>query len=168
MTTRSHRTHADPAPAPEPWSELADLVLRIAREIQFRGYTDPEAVPLSTSEGTVMRRLQRGDGSTPTLLAEETGLQRTNLSVVLRGLERKGLVERSVSPRDRRYVTVSATERGRQNYELVRQEWARAVSEAAGGEAEDLEAATSLLREIESGLVEARPATSGRSGTRAE
>lgn len=168
MTTRGHRTQADPEPAPELWSELADLVLRIAREIQFRGYTDPDAVTLSTSEGMVMRHLQRGDGSTPTLLAEETGLQRTNLSVVLRGLERKGLVERTVSPQDRRYVTVSATERGRRNYELVRQEWARAVSEAAGGAAEDLRAATSLLRTIESGLVETRPATSGRSGARAE
>ncbi|MCF4121944.1 MarR family winged helix-turn-helix transcriptional regulator [Antribacter sp. KLBMP9083] len=153
---------------PEPWSELADLVLRIAREIQFRGYTDPDAVGLSPSEGTVMRRLQHVDESTPTELAAETGLQRTNLSVVLRSLESKGLVERSTSPRDRRYVTVSATERGNRNYRLVRQEWGRAVSEAAGGDGDDLEAALSLLRAIESGLVEARPATSGRSGARAE
>ncbi|KKD01853.1 MarR family transcriptional regulator, partial [Streptomyces sp. WM6386] len=40
------------------WAELADLVLIISREIQFRRYTDERAVHLSQSEGMVMRYLK--------------------------------------------------------------------------------------------------------------
>src|SRR5207302_3191190 len=32
-------------------ADLADLILITAREIQFRGYTDPRGIPLSQSEG---------------------------------------------------------------------------------------------------------------------
>ena len=42
----------------ERWAELADRVLIIAREIQFRGYKDARAVPLTATEGMVMRYMQ--------------------------------------------------------------------------------------------------------------
>ena len=41
----------------ERWAQLADRVLIIAREIQFRGYSDPRAFSLTASEGMVMRYL---------------------------------------------------------------------------------------------------------------
>ena len=104
-------------------------MLIISREIQFRGYTDERAVPLTQSEGMVMRYLLRGPAAAPSQIAAATGLQRTNLSTVLRGLERKGLIERQPNPSDGRGVTVTPTERGRSNYALVRQEWATAVSD---------------------------------------
>ncbi|MFI7131082.1 MarR family winged helix-turn-helix transcriptional regulator [Nonomuraea sp. NPDC050153] len=136
---------------------MADLVLIIAREIQFRGYTDERAVQLSQSEGMVMRHLQGDPAASPSRIAAATGLQRTNLSAVLRGLESKGLIERRISPDDRRGVTVHLTERGRTNYTLVRQEWATAVSAAAGHDTRDLDAALTLLRTVEAGLVATRP-----------
>jgi DNA-binding MarR family transcriptional regulator len=152
-----------PAPADDPrWAELADLALVIAREIQFLGYRDPAAVPLTQTEGTVMRYLNEHDGAAPSVIAADTGLQRTNLATVLTGLQRKGLVERRASERDGRAATIHTTDHGRANYALVRREWAESVSAAAGGDSAHLEAALALLREIRTGLVDARPDAPGR------
>jgi DNA-binding MarR family transcriptional regulator len=149
--------------SPDPrWADLADLVLIIAREIQFRGYTDERAIPLTQSEGMVMRFLLASPDAIPSRIAAATGLQRTNLSTVLRGLERKGLIERRASPDDAREVTVRPTGHGESNYALVRQEWAAAVCTAADGDASGLNPALGLLRVVEAGLVSARPAASGR------
>jgi DNA-binding MarR family transcriptional regulator len=151
--------------SPDPrWADLADLVLIIAREIQFRGYADERAIPLTQSEGMVMRFLLASPDAIPSRIAAATGLQRTNLSTVLRGLERNGLIRREASPDDAREVTVRPTGRGTSNYALVRQEWAAAVCTAAGDDTSGLSAALGLLRAVEAGLVSARPAASGRPG----
>jgi DNA-binding MarR family transcriptional regulator len=163
--TQPERGHPVPPDGDGRWADLADLVLIIAREIQFRGYTDARAIPLSQSEGMVMRYLQTDPDAPPSRIAGATGLQRTNLSAVLRGLEGKGLIERHASSEDGRGVTVRPTEHGKTNYALVRQEWARAVSAAAGGDSSDLDPALRLLRDIEDGLTSARPQASGRPAT---
>jgi DNA-binding MarR family transcriptional regulator len=140
----------------ERWADLADLALIIAREIQFRGYTDERAVSLSPSEGMVMRHLLGDPAAPPSRIAAATGLQRTNLSTTLRGLETKGLIERRVSEDDRRGVTVHVTDRGRANYALVRQEWATAVATAAAHDTTNLNAALALLEAVKTGLITAR------------
>jgi DNA-binding MarR family transcriptional regulator len=139
------------------WAELADLALVISRELQYRGYTDERALPLTQSEGMVMRHLMREAPAAPSRIAMATGLLRTNLSTVLRGLERKGLIERQTNSDDRRGVTVSATARGRENYILVRREWAATVAEAAGHDTTRLEAALALLTDIKDGMIRTRP-----------
>jgi DNA-binding MarR family transcriptional regulator len=158
-------TH-DQAHQPEPalgstgdqrWADLADLVLIISREIQFRGYTDERALRLSPSEGMVMRYLQHDPAAPPSRIAAATGIQRTNLSATLRGLEDKGLIERHAGSSDGRGVTVHPTERGRSNYAIVRQEWATAVSAAADHDTSNLDAALTLLTAVERGLTKARP-----------
>jgi DNA-binding MarR family transcriptional regulator len=162
------RNVADPTAPPhrDPrWADLADLILVIAREIQYHGYQDPEAVPLTQSEGMVMRYLQDHPGAAPSQIAAATGLQRTNLSAVLRGLEHKGLAKRRTSTSDLRGATIHPTERGRRNYALVRQEWASVVSAAAGNDAGGLDAVLPLLRDIQAGLTAARPAAPGRPAT---
>jgi DNA-binding MarR family transcriptional regulator len=98
----------------------------------------------------------------PSRIADATGLQRTNLSTVLRGLEQKGLIERRADPGDGRGVTVHTTERGRTNYELVRREWATGVSAAADHAATHLDAALALLTSVESGLARTRPQARGK------
>jgi DNA-binding MarR family transcriptional regulator len=146
---------------PDPrWAELADLALVIAREIQFLGYRDPEAVLLTQTEGTVMRYLNAHDGAPPSVIAAATGLQRTNLATVLTGLQRKGLIERRANPDDGRGATIHTTEHGRANYDLVRREWGNAVQEAADGA--DVEAALNVLRAVATGLTASRPSTPGR------
>jgi len=142
----------------ERWAEFADLVLIIAREIQFRGYATPDALSLSPSEGAVMRHLFRHPDSLPSQVAWSTGLQRSNLSTVLRGLEEKGLVERVPNAADGRAVHLHPTERAIRNYDVVRHEWAAEVAEAAGGDGR-VEDALPLLKEIADGLVRLRQKT---------
>jgi DNA-binding MarR family transcriptional regulator len=134
------------------WAELGDLALVVAREIQIRPYLDERVMHLSPSEGMVMRYLKGGDAATPTSIAAAVGLQRTNVSTVLRGLEHKGLIERSTNIRDRRVVTVQLTERGRGHYEMARNEWAAAVASAAGNDVLHLDAAIELLARVRDGM----------------
>ncbi|HEY7007773.1 MAG TPA: MarR family transcriptional regulator [Jatrophihabitantaceae bacterium] len=141
----------------ERWAELADLILVIAREIQFRGYQDDRAIPLSQSEGVVMRYLNAHGPAAPSRIAAATGLQRTNLSTVLRTLEQRELIERTANPHDGRAVTVRPTSRGRTNYRLVRREWAAEISQAAGADGTGLDQAVSLLHAIADGLATTRP-----------
>ena len=54
-------------------ADLADLILITAREIQFRGYTDPRGIPLSQSEGMVTRHLQADPAPPPGCTAAATG-----------------------------------------------------------------------------------------------
>jgi DNA-binding MarR family transcriptional regulator len=139
----------------EQWAEFADHVLEIAREIQVRDYTSPEAVSLTPSEGTVMRYLFPHPGALPSQVAFATGLQRSNLSTVLRGLEEKGLIERIADPRDGRAVRIHPTPKAIRNYATVRREWASAVAAAAGGDP-DVEAVLPLLASVRAGLVRER------------
>jgi len=152
----------------ERWAELADRVLVIAREIQFRGYKDGRALPLTASEGMVMRYMQEHPIATPNQVAAAVGLQRSNLSTLLRGLEAKGLIERTMSEGDRRGVTVRLTERGRRNYLVVRGEWAAAVARAVENDTCGLDGALVVLRHIADGLLAMRPAKPARDMSRAE
>ncbi|TPQ19437.1 MarR family winged helix-turn-helix transcriptional regulator [Streptomyces sporangiiformans] len=169
--TEDHAHQTGPTAGPDHeqrWAELADLVLIISREIQFRRYTDERAVHLSQSEGMVMRYLKSDPDAAPSRIAAATGLQRTNLSTVLRGLEQKGFIERRTHSGDGRGVTVHSTERGRNNTILVRREWATTLAEAANHDTEHLDAALALLSAVETGLTRTRPrnrATRPETGT---
>jgi DNA-binding MarR family transcriptional regulator len=143
--------------ADEQWAEFADHVLEIAREIQVRGYSSPEAVSLTPSEGTVMRHLFRHQAALPSEVAFATGLQRSNLSTVLRGLEEKGLIERVADPEDGRWVRIHPTPKAVRNYEIVRREWGAAVAAAADGDPA-VEAALPLLARVRAGLGRLRQA----------
>ena len=152
----------------ERWAELAECVLIIAREIQFRGYQDPRAVALTATEGMVMRYMQDHPITAPNQIAAAVGLQRTNLSTLMRGLERKGLIERTMSEVDRRGVTVRLTEAGRSNYLVVRREWAAALANAVENDARGLDGALDLLKDIAAGLIVMRPGKPGRNMSRVE
>jgi len=144
----------------ERWAELADLALIISREIQYRGYSDQRTASLTQSEGIVMRYLLQGEAvAAPSQIAAATGLQRTNLSTTLRGLEQKGLVQRQTNPNDGRGITVSPTDHGRSNSALARQEWATAVGAAADHDTTHLDATLTLLTAVRDGLVRMRPPT---------
>jgi DNA-binding MarR family transcriptional regulator len=138
------------------WADLADLALVISREIQLRGYTDERAQSLTPSEGVVMRHLLQGGPAAPNEIAAAVGLQRTNLSTTLRGLEHKGLVERAPDPDDGRRIAVTATDQGRLNYRVARQEWGTALAEAADHDTTHLDGALKLLTAVRDGLIRAR------------
>jgi DNA-binding MarR family transcriptional regulator len=143
------------------WAAFADHVLEIAREIQVRGYTSREAVSLTPSEGTVMRYLFRHPGALSSQVAHATGLQRSNLSAVLRGLEERGLIERVADPEDGRWVRIHPTPKAIHNYALVRSEWASAVAAAAEDDPA-VETALPLLAKVRAGLVRERQSAGRR------
>lgn len=137
-------------------AELAQLILSVAREIRFRGYDDPEAVSLNPSEANVMRYIDTHPGTTPSAVADATGLRRSNLSAALRDLESRGFVERRVDPNDGRGINLFPTPRAARNLDLVRREWAQALAAGLGDDHRDLPEATRLLERLENGLVKAR------------
>lgn len=137
-------------------AELAQLILSVAREIRFRGYDDPEAVSLNASEANVMRYIDTHPGTTPSAVADATGLRRSNLSTALRDLESRGFVERRVDPNDGRGVNLFPTPRAARNLELVRREWAHALDVGLGADHRDIASAKRLLQRLEGGLVAAR------------
>jgi DNA-binding MarR family transcriptional regulator len=149
------RTRPTEQPSEEQWADFSDLVLTISREIKFHGYSSEEAFSLSPSQGIVMRYVLRHPGSISSKVAHASGLQRSNLSTVLRSLEDLGLLERRSNSEDGREVEIYPTPLGLSNYAVVRKEWARLVSEAAGDTA-NIEPTLELLRTIETGLVQLR------------
>jgi DNA-binding MarR family transcriptional regulator len=110
----------------------------------------------------VMRYLLEGDSAAPSQIAAATGLQRTNLSTTLRGLEAKGLIVRETNPADGRGITVTPTALGRTNYIRVRREWATTIRQAAADDSTHLAATLTLLTAIKDGLIESRPPTPSR------
>jgi DNA-binding MarR family transcriptional regulator len=142
-------------PTEEQWADFADLVFIIAREMKFHGYSSEEAFSLSESQGIVMRYVLSHPGAISSKLAHASGLQRSNLSTVLRSLEELGLLERRPSAADGREVEIYPTPRGVSNYSLVRKEWAQMASDAAG-ETADIDETLELLRKVETGLVQLR------------
>jgi DNA-binding MarR family transcriptional regulator len=104
-----------------------------------------------------MRYLFRHPGTLPSEVALATGLQRSNLSAVLRGLEEKGLIDRVADPEDGRWVRIHPTPKAIRNYALVRREWGTAVAAAAGGDPA-VEAVLPLLAKVRAGLGRLRQA----------
>jgi DNA-binding MarR family transcriptional regulator len=103
----------------------------------------------------VMRYLFPHPGALPSQMALATGLQRSNLSTVLRGLEQKGLIERLADPVDGRSVRIHPTTKAIRNYAIVRREWGSAVASAVDGD-RDIDAALRLLADVRVGLVRER------------
>lgn len=137
-------------------ADLADVVLNLSREIRSQD-TEKDAIPLTVTEGNVMRFIDRHPGATPTELAHGTGLQRTNMSAALRALETKGLVERIQDPGDGRTVRVMPTERAAENLTALRANWSALLGDVLEDTTdEQIQSAVSLLTELEDGLVRAR------------
>ncbi|GAY17199.1 MarR family winged helix-turn-helix transcriptional regulator [Mycobacterium sp. shizuoka-1] len=135
-------------------SELADLaeaILGVGRELRMR--IDTDVVPLTAQEAHVMRHIDHHPGATPSDVARATGLQRSNLSTALRGLERRGFVERRTDPNDARGVNLFPTDRAAQNLERLRRQWADQMSRALGGDVQHAADAKALLERVEAGLV---------------
>jgi DNA-binding MarR family transcriptional regulator len=137
-------------------ADLVDLVVNVAREVRHHGARDTAVVRLTSAEGNVMRYVDRHPGASAGEVAEATGLQRSNLSTALRGLEAGGLIERRADDADGRTVHVHPTPKAAENLRRLRHEWAQRVEAALGGETEHLEGAVALLRTLEEGLVAAR------------
>lgn len=114
-------------------AELAEVVLRVAREIDPHGPRALDVVPLTGTEALVMRWVDRNPGVSPSAVADATALKRSNLSVAVGALVAKGMVERRPAPHDARTVQLFPTDLATRNVARLRAHWADLLREALGG-----------------------------------
>ncbi|MFT4044007.1 MAG: MarR family winged helix-turn-helix transcriptional regulator [Gordonia sp. (in: high G+C Gram-positive bacteria)] len=132
--------------------ELADLIVRIARELDPREYSGRGVEPLCGTDATVLRWIHRNPGTTPSDTAEATRLRRPNLSAALRSLEDKGLVERRSDPADARCVRLRITPRAQSIIALLHSNWSARIAGALGARDGDVGDAVRVLERLVSGL----------------
>jgi DNA-binding MarR family transcriptional regulator len=131
-------------------ADLADLILNVGRLVRAR---TPDAVPLTETERQVMRVVDLFPGASPSEIAERAGLQRSNVSTTLRGLESKGMLKRSAAGRR---IEVRATELAAANLLVLREAWARELRGVVGDDLAKLRACTELLSSIEQALTDSK------------
>lgn len=137
--------------------ELADVVNDIAREIRVRSAHETPVVPLTPTQGQIMRFVHTHPGCSASDIADGSGLQRANVSTALRELRSRGYLVSHRDETDGRSIRIHATERADETIARLRAGWAAQLAEAwAGDDARtdevaacaDLEQATALLARV--------------------
>ncbi|AJE81497.1 MULTISPECIES: MarR family winged helix-turn-helix transcriptional regulator [Streptomyces] len=133
--------------------ELADLVFAVGR--QLRPPTDPEFEPCTPIEISVMRFVHRNPGTSARAASEATLLPSSNFSRVLRGLEKRDLVDRVVDERSARGVRLYPTEKARRNLGYLHDNWEQTLRGIVDDPAA-IEIVNATLRRIEDELIARR------------
>ncbi|PCN49745.1 MarR family transcriptional regulator [Curtobacterium sp. 'Ferrero'] len=133
-------------------AEFADVLLRIAREVDPHGGEPRDIVPLTGTEALVMRWVSRNPGTSPSATAEATALQRSNLSAALRSLVSKGMVERRQHPTDARTVQLHPTPVADASVARLHRHWATRLRAALDGDEGGTVEALALLERVDEGL----------------
>jgi DNA-binding MarR family transcriptional regulator len=97
---------------PGPDSELTWLLHRAAQRMRTVTGGEAEQHGLSLRDHIVLSALHKRPGLTQIELGRALGIDKTTLTSELDRLERSGLVERTVDPRDRRARTIAVTGKG--------------------------------------------------------
>jgi len=90
------------------WVNL-DIAMRNLDQVYTRGIDD---LDLSVIEFYILRALYESDGQRASSLAAAVGRVPTSFTMLLDGLEEKGLIARRPDPKDRRAVLIHLTEDG--------------------------------------------------------
>ena len=92
------------------------MVIDVARLLRYRvrGGDSTDGVMNAHAARVLMAHLAVLGEASQLTLAEKTRLSTPTVSVLLRRMEKEGFVKRTPSPKDRRVMLVSLTERGRQ------------------------------------------------------
>jgi DNA-binding MarR family transcriptional regulator len=105
-------------------TELADVLVALARHLQVATHEQEGVVPLTGTELSVLHWVERHPGATPSATAEAVGLRRSNLSTALRGLVAKGMIRREADPLDSRIAHLQPTDLALASGRRVRAYWA--------------------------------------------
>jgi DNA-binding MarR family transcriptional regulator len=138
--------------------ELADLIFAVGR--QLRAPTDPAFEPCTPIEISVMRFINQNPGTSARAASEATLLPSSNFSRVLRGLEKRGLVDRVVDDRNARGVCLYPTEKAHQNLQYLHDHWDQTLQGIIDDPA-TIEIVNATLRRIEDELIARRRGTDG-------
>jgi|GEM_PF-6369816 len=115
---------------PDGLTELADVVVELARHLDVRSPELRGIVPLTGTEVAVIRQVHRSPRTTPSRIAEATGLARSNVSAALRTLEARELVLREHPAGDGRSVEIVATELADDHVARIYEFWTRRLEQA--------------------------------------
>lgn len=123
---------AQPTLGPGPDSELTWLLHRAAQRMRSATGGAAEQHGLSLRQHIILSALNISPGMTQIELGRAVSMDKTTLTSELDRLERAGLVERSVDPRDRRARSLALTPRGDQVRSAIAELAHRAEDEALG------------------------------------
>lgn len=113
---------------------LAEMVIDIAREIQLRASQSTPVVPLTPTQGQVMRYVHRHPGCSASDIADGAGLQRTNVSTALRELRSRGYLTSLRDEQDGRAIRISATKLSDDTIRQLTSSWAHQIRQAWSAE----------------------------------
>jgi DNA-binding MarR family transcriptional regulator len=122
MTSNPAGTSEDHAgdgtdPSVQDWPLRDWLGVLLARLIRAAGLLQPDqplpGLPISLSEGFALAELAHTAPLTQRELAERLDLEKSTISRLVAGLERRGLVTRRRNPENRRYYQLTLTQHGR-------------------------------------------------------
>jgi DNA-binding MarR family transcriptional regulator len=133
-------------------ADLAEVVLRISRDMDPHAGEAAGVVPLTGTEAMILRWVDRNPGTSPSATAEATALQRSNLSAAMRSLVDKGMVDRRTDPANARLVQLFPTERARESIRMLRTHWARRLRSALPTENDGVDVALHVLTQIDARL----------------
>jgi DNA-binding MarR family transcriptional regulator len=114
----------NPPPTDAQLAELADVVTALAHQLDTRSPELRDVVPLTGTEIAVIRQIHRAPRSTPSQIAEATGLRRSNVSTAIRALEAGGLVVRDQLAGNARSVALVPTARAADSVARINAYWA--------------------------------------------
>lgn len=136
-------------------ADLAALVNSIAREIELR--TEPQAglTPMTPLEINVMSYLDEHAGSTPCEAARDVGLQRSNMSAILRSLTTKRMIDSVPDQQDGRKIHLHSTAEAKRDLILHRASWAKILDEAIGDD-EQLRPCLKALEQVNAAMLAQR------------
>ena len=97
-----------------------------------------------------MRVVDLFPGSSPSLIASRSRIQRTNVSAALRSLESKGMITRISSGRG---ISVTPTALAASNLRHLRTAWSRQLSTALGVDLAAVRHCVELLAQLERDLI---------------
>lgn len=144
------RSRTSPTPAcPEPDDDLADLFWVVSRRLRHHAGDIAGRWDLHPSQARALRTLGHHDVLRPGELARHLRIAPRSATEVVDELERRGLVERTPDPADRRAVLVGLTAQGREVLHAWRTERRTEAERFFGAmPAEDRAELTRILRAL--------------------
>ncbi|ROZ63777.1 MarR family transcriptional regulator [Kocuria soli] len=135
----------------DPLVQLADAVLHVGRKLRAYPLQDERVAPLTALECLVLLHIDAHPGVAPSALASTLSLTSSNASTALRGLVKKGQVERRPDPSDRRAVCLHLTGEAERSVATVRGMY-RDLLSAIGLPAQDVLATVRTLHAIDAAM----------------
>ena len=131
---------------------LQDMARDLGRKLGLRGVEARDIPPLTGTEAEVIREVVRNPRTTPTRVAEVTGIRRSNVSTAIRVLESRGFLLREHPEGDARAIELVPTDFAEENLGKIREYWATRLKTAPAEVLEDCVKALDALQRLDEHL----------------